>query len=142
MFVGSAGLFAELKQTLPQEGVAGAEAMFGSDDDDDNETENSVNEETFDEDAMMMEMMMEESASPGNDSAGKSQKPGKQKKWGRKGRKVRNQDPYGMFASPDDILGQEGNREAPPVGVSVKGGKHGRKGYTRQTGYGSNRAID
>ncbi|KAG7346964.1 HSR1-like GTP-binding protein [Nitzschia inconspicua] len=131
MFLGSSSLFAELKKTLPQVGETVDARATSSDEE----------EETFGDDDLMMEMMMGASAATGTDSTGKAQKPARKKKWGRKGRKVRNKDPYGMFLTPDDMLGKGATSEAPPVGVTVKGGKHGRKGYTRQTGYGSVRAI-
>jgi large subunit GTPase 1 len=71
-------------------------------------------------------------------SASSNPVPTKKKKWGKKGRKLRNNDPYGCFSSPDDMLG---GTKKDVIGVTVKGGKHSRKGYTRQTGYGSVRAI-
>jgi hypothetical protein len=64
----------------------------------------------------------------------------RQKKWGKKGRKGRNKDPYGCHSTPDQSLGGGNERT---MGVSVKGGKkHQRKNYTRGTGYGSTRAFE
>merc|ERR1712161_65731 len=63
----------------------------------------------------------------------------RQKKWGKKGRKGRNKDPYGCHSTPDEELGGDG---IGTVGVSVKGGKkYNHKSYTRATGYGSTRAF-
>ncbi|VEU33510.1 unnamed protein product [Pseudo-nitzschia multistriata] len=63
----------------------------------------------------------------------------RQKKWGKKGRKGRNKDPYGCHSTPDQTLGGPNEGQ---MGVSVKGGKkHQRKNYTRATGYGSTRAY-
>ena len=64
----------------------------------------------------------------------------RQKKWGKKGRKGRNKDPYGCHSTPDQSLGGNSERN---VGVSVKGGKkYQRKNYTRASGYGSARAFE
>ncbi len=38
------------------------------------------------------------------------------KKWGKKGRKLRNKDPYGCHITPEDMLG--GGGSGPPVGVT------------------------
>ncbi|KAL3925355.1 MAG: hypothetical protein SGILL_000464 [Bacillariaceae sp.] len=92
-------------------------------------------EEDDEDDALLLEMMGTAAFTTDENSA--SQKPARKKKWGRKGRKVRNKDPYGMFANPDEMLGEDGNGGDPVVGVSVMGGKkHKKKGYTRPTGYG------
>jgi len=49
-------------------------------------------------------------------------------KWGKKGRKQRDKDPYGCH---EDKAGKMLEAKAGIVGVSVSGGKRGRKGYTR-----------
>jgi large subunit GTPase 1 len=92
-----------------------------------------------DEDALLFEMMggFASVADPYT-----QKQPTRKKKWGKKGKKFRNKDPYGMFATPDDILGEDGNEGEAIVGVTVMGGKkHRKKGYTRQSGYGSVRAM-
>jgi hypothetical protein len=67
----------------------------------------------------------------------------RQKKWGKKGRKGRNRDPYGCHSTPDEELGGDNSGT---VGVSVKGGKKfNRKNYTRPAGpggYGVTRAFN
>lgn len=70
-----------------------------------------------------------------NDSKQKSKR-----KWGKKNRKNRNNDPYGCHSTPDeDVL--EGVA-GPSYGVVVNSGKkHGKKNYTRPMGYGSQRRI-
>jgi hypothetical protein len=63
-------------------------------------------------------------------------KPGsRQKRWGKKGRKLRNKDPYGCHSTPDESLaGSEGI-----VGVTVKSGKKhtSKNDYVRPAGYGA-----
>jgi len=108
-------------------------------DDDDDDDGSTIEETGIDEDALLLEMMGGASTAADSASANNT-KPTRKKKWGKKGRKVRNKDPYGMFSTPDDML-REGHGNAVPVGVTVKGGKYGRKGYTRQTGYGGVRAM-
>mmetsp|Transcript_21296 Transcript_21296/g.44854 ORF Transcript_21296/g.44854 Transcript_21296/m.44854 type:complete len:727 (-) Transcript_21296:90-2270(-) len=97
----------------------------------------------IEDDDMLLELLggasMSESGenNAGQTKAGESKR---QKKWGKKGRKGRNKDPYGCHSTPDQLLGggKEGN-----TGVSVKGGKkHQRKNYTRTTAYGSTRAYE
>jgi large subunit GTPase 1 len=56
------------------------------------------------------------------------------RKWGKKNRKHRNQDPYGCHSTEDGLL--EAVEEA-SHGVIIKSGKkHGKKTYTRPMGYG------
>lgn len=132
MNLGSSGIFAELKSNLSKQEAVETGTTYGADDD------------TDDDDGLMLEMMRgADTASTNNDPAEKSEKSARKKKWGRKGRKVRNNDPYGMFVSPDVMLGEGSRSEAAPVvGVTVKGGKYGHKGYTRQTGYGGMRTMN
>lgn len=99
----------------------------------------STSDDDMDDDALLLEMMGGVSTTT-DDSNSKDQNPPRKKTWGRKGRKIRNKDPYGIFSSPDELLGEEKGKAA-PLGVTVKGGKHGRKDYTRQTGYGGIRAL-
>ena len=63
-------------------------------------------------------------------STGNGQKRGKAhksiKKWGKKGRKLRNKDPYGCHSDPDSVLsGSSGG------GLIVNAGKYSSTGYTR-----------
>ena len=88
------------------------EAALGDDDDDD----------------MLLELMGESVSSAKSNS-----KATRKKKWGKKGRKLRNKDPYGCHSTPDDTLATA--TTTAPIGVSVKAGKYGRKGYTRPTTY-------
>lgn len=88
----------------------------------------------FDEDEMLFEMMGDSTP-----SSKESTKPAGTKKWGKKGRKLRNKDPYGCHSTPDDTLG--GDAAAMPMGVSVKAGKYGKKGYTRPTSYNGARSV-
>jgi large subunit GTPase 1 len=83
----------------------------------------------FDEEEMLLEMMMGEIGTTQNK---KNDKAIRSKSWGKKGRKLRNKDPYGCHSTPDESLGNIG---ASPMGVSVKAGKYGKKGYTRATNY-------
>ncbi|CAJ1930496.1 unnamed protein product [Cylindrotheca closterium] len=109
-----------------------ASASVVSDESDD-EKPNDVDLDAVDDDDMLFELMGEPESS--NQSAAK---PGKKKKWGKKGRKLRNKDPYGCHSTPDDSLG--GSSTA-VVGVSVSAGKYGKKGYTRPTTYSGARSV-
>jgi hypothetical protein len=60
------------------------------------------------------------------------------KKWGKKGRKDRNKDPYGCHSNPDVMPDQAGASS----GVIVNAGKYGRKGYTRPTNYAGARGVN
>ena len=71
---------------------------------------------------------------PGTDAVSMKQK--SKRKWGKKNRKNRNSDPYGCHSTPDEEL-LESNSS---YGLVVNSGKkHGKKGYTRPMGYGSQR---
>eukprot|EP01082_Thalassiosira_pseudonana_P009598 g8543.t1 g8543 contig3:343707-346978(+) len=48
------------------------------------------------------------------------------KKWGKKGRKLRNKDPYGCQLDPDEVMSG-----STPGGAIVNAGKYSSKGYTR-----------
>lgn len=85
----------------------------------------------IEEDEMLLELL----GDANSDNAAKStNKPSRPKKWGKKGRKLRNKDPYGCHSTPDESL----SATDAPFGVTVKSGKkHIRKDYVRPTGYGS-----
>jgi large subunit GTPase 1 len=73
---------------------------------------------------------------PENQASGVAQQKSK-RKWGKKNRKNRNSDPYGCHTTPDEML-----ESTAPYGLSVNSGKkHGKKGYTRPMGYGSQRQV-
>jgi large subunit GTPase 1 len=90
-------------------------------------SDGSDNEDDVDEGDMLLEMM--EESMP---SSKQNTNPTRTKKWGKKGRKLRNKDPYGCHTTPDDTLADDG---AMLMGVSVNSGKYGSKGYTRPTTY-------
>jgi large subunit GTPase 1 len=59
------------------------------------------------------------------------------RKWGKKNRKNRNNDPYGCHYTPEDVLDSTTSS-----GLVVNTGKkHGKKTYTRPMGYGSQRQV-
>jgi large subunit GTPase 1 len=60
------------------------------------------------------------------------------KKHGKKGRKDRNQDPYGCHTDPDELM----NTPTRGNGVIVNAGKYGKKGYTRPISYGGARQYE
>jgi large subunit GTPase 1 len=100
------------------------------------DTQNNI-----EDDDMLLELLggMSTSADKNSNeiSAGQSRR---QKKWGKKGRKGRNKDPYGCYSTPDEVLG---GTEEKIAGVLVKGGKkHQRKNYTRAVGYGTARVFE
>jgi len=106
------------------------------------EAENSDTEvEKVENDDMLLELLGGLSTSTSTNKSneiinGQSRR---QKKWGKKGRKGRDKDPYGCHSTPDQSLGGNNERN---IGVSVKGGKKNqRKNYTRASGYGSARAF-
>lgn len=108
----------------------------------DEEKEEDIEDIDIEEDDMLLELLggMSTTASGKNDNgANAGGQSRRQKKWGKKGRKGRNKDPYGCYSTPDETLGGPNEKN---VGVMVKGGKkHQRKNYTRATGYGTTRAF-
>ncbi len=109
--------------------------------DDEKEQEMEDNDIDIEEDDMLLELLggMSTTTSAKNNNGANTGQSRRQKKWGKKGRKGRNKDPYGCHSTPDESLGGPNERN---VGVVVKGGKkHQRKNYTRATGYGSTRAF-
>lgn len=58
-------------------------------------------------------------------------------KHGKKGRKLRNKDPYGCHSTPDDTL----DGSVVSSGAMVKAGKYSRNGYTRPTSYAGARGV-
>ena len=125
---------------------------FNGDDDVDGRDEDDV-----EDDDLMLELMDEvagesKTTNTGNRKANKNRRddddkngkknhhsrPARGKKWGKKGKKLRNSDPYGCHSSPDDMLS---NSTAASGGVIVKGGKYGSSGYTRPVGYGGPRSA-
>mmetsp|Transcript_3801 Transcript_3801/g.8302 ORF Transcript_3801/g.8302 Transcript_3801/m.8302 type:complete len:159 (+) Transcript_3801:3-479(+) len=103
------------------------------------DNEPQIDDQDIADDDMLLDLLGGMStSSTTNDKVNNGQSK-RQQKWGKKGRKGRNKDPYGCHTTVDSSLGggNEGN-----VGVSVSGGKkHKRKNYTRATGYGSARAF-
>lgn len=105
------------------------QAVDESDDEEGDELEND-----FDDD--ILELLGASAEAGSQPSANKSKRP-TAKKWGKKGRKLRNKDPYGCHTTIDENISQD----QAAMGVIVNAGKHGRGGYTRPTGYGSVRAT-
>mmetsp|Transcript_22239 Transcript_22239/g.53868 ORF Transcript_22239/g.53868 Transcript_22239/m.53868 type:complete len:756 (-) Transcript_22239:121-2388(-) len=68
----------------------------------------------------------EEDDNKNGDKRGKSHK--SIKKWGKKGRKLRNKDPYGCHSDPDSVLSTSSAKSG---GAIVNAGKYGSGGYTR-----------
>ena len=116
------------------------------DDNDDEDQGSVINERDIEDDDMLLEILGGSSMAAGDKAliegciSGQSKR---QKKWGKKGRKGRNRDPYGCHSTPDEELGGDNSGT---VGVSVKGGKKfNRKNYTRPAGpggYGVTRAFN
>ena len=102
------------------------------------EGEAKVKEDEFDTD--LLGMIGESNAIADSEDGGKRGKAHKtRKRHGKKGRKLREKDPYGCHKGPDEMLA--GGEQ--PVGVSVNAGKYGRKNYTRALNYsGARSAID
>jgi large subunit GTPase 1 len=121
-----------------REKLAEADARIKATEIDDGVDESKAEDLDIEDDDMLLELLGGTSTSGHNEKT----KPGeskRQKKWGKKGRKGRNKDPYGCHSTPDEMLGGSDEKN---MGVSVKGGKkHQRKNYTRSTGYGATRAF-
>ena len=106
--------------------------------------QSKVEDPNIEDDDMLLDLLggmsTSESASSGmNNNEMQSGQSRRQKKWGKKGRKGRNKDPYGCHSTPDQTLGGSNEKN---YGVMVNGGKkHQRKNYTRATGYGTARAF-
>jgi large subunit GTPase 1 len=96
------------------------------------------NEVNLEDDDMLLELMGGTSLGQVDPSA--NAEPTRKKKWGKKGRKLRNKDPYGCHSTPDGVLSDSTSTKL-PVGVSVSAGKYGRQGYTRPTGFGGARSA-
>lgn len=60
------------------------------------------------------------------------------KKWGKKGRKLRNKDPYGCHTDPNDSALESTSKGS---GVIVNAGKYSSSGYTRMNYAGSRGAV-
>ena len=109
----------------------------GSDDDDDDDDENS-SEFGIEDDDMLLQLIGDKAV---DDTRGAkpSTTASRAKKWGKKGRKLRNKDPYGCHSTPDESL----VRSTGITGVTVKGGKkHTRTNYVRPTEYGMKTAMN
>ena len=90
--------------------------------------------DALDEDIEILEMMEGMMEEPVAGNRGKSHK--KINKWGKKGRKQRNKDPYGCHGDPDEELLSKTNG----AGVVVAG-KYGSKSYTRMNYRGPKNAV-
>lgn len=77
------------------------------------------------EDGMAMIDMDDLLEKPNGGSRGKSHK--SQQKWGKKGRKQRNKDPYGCHGDADEELLSSTNG----TGLVINAGKYGQTSYTR-----------
>ena len=92
------------------------------------------NELPLEDDEMLTELLDSTTLTPPKSE--NSSTPARKKRWGKKGRKLRNKDPYGCHAMPDEMLADAGASKF-PSGVSVNAGKYSRDGYTRPAGYGT-----
>lgn len=102
----------------------------------DDEKEAQDKEASFDEN--LLDILGDSAAFSTGEGGGKRGKAHKtKKKHGKKGRKLRDDDPYGCHKSPDEML-----NDVPVAGLVVNAGKYGRKGYTRATNYSGARAAN
>jgi large subunit GTPase 1 len=102
--------------------VAKAEQVLDDDDDGD------------EDDSILGDLDFEEKSSKG-DKRGKAHK--SIKKWGKKGRKLRNKDPYGCHADPDSVL----HSATTSAGVVVNAGKYTTTNFTRANYAGAKAAT-
>ena len=87
-----------------------------------------------DDDSILGDLDFEEKSSKG-DKRGKAHK--SIKKWGKKGRKLRNKDPYGCHADPDSVL----HSATTSAGVVVNAGKYTTTNFTRANYAGAKAAT-
>jgi large subunit GTPase 1 len=124
----------KLRETLMKKSQVPKEIENSAEPVEDDE-ENEVN---LEDDDMLLELMGGTSLGQVDPSA--NTEPTRKKKWGKKGRKLRNKDPYGCHSTPDGVLSDSTSTKV-PIGVSVSAGKYGRQGYTRPTGFGGARSA-
>lgn len=130
----------KLREKLLKNGITRANDNLSDSEDNDDDDASDNDEPGIEDDDMLLELMggasLASSSQQQSKTVAKSTRP---KKWGKKGHKFRNKDPYGCHSTPDEMLADDGA----PMGVSVKAGgkKHSRKGYTRPTGYGMARSV-
>ena len=99
---------------------------FDGDDAEDTEDAGLNREEAFDMD--LLDIIGESNeVAPTNEGGRRGKAHKTRKKHGKKGRKLRDKDPYGCHKDVDEML--TGNKA--PAGITVLAGKYGRKGYTR-----------
>ncbi len=92
-----------------------------------------LDDDDVDDDSILVDLDYEEMSSKG-DKRGKSHK--SIKKWGKKGRKLRNKDPYDCHPDPDSIL----HSSTTIAGVIVNAGKYSAS-YTRANYAGAKAAT-
>jgi large subunit GTPase 1 len=96
---------------------------------------NGTKVDALEDDLEMLEMMEGMMEKPVGGNRGKSHK--SKQKWGKKGRKQRNKDPYGCHGDPDEeLLSASGGS-----GLLVNTGKNGSKSYTRMNYRGPRSAV-
>lgn len=95
--------------------------------------EQVLDDDDGDEGSILGDLDYEEKSNKG-DKRGKAHK--SIKKWGKKGRKLRNKDPYGCHADPDTVLSATAS-----AGVIVNAGKYSTANYTRANYAGAKAAT-
>jgi large subunit GTPase 1 len=79
--------------------------------------------------------ILDMSEQPNGGNRGKAHK--SIQKWGKKGRKHRNKDPYGCHSEPDETILSKGSGS----GLIVNAGKYGHNSYTRMNYRGAKSAL-
>jgi large subunit GTPase 1 len=124
----------KLREKLEKAGLAASAAekeMEEDVSDDDGDEDSEEDGDSVEDDDMLLELM---GGLSGGDTGTKANANGRLRKWGKKGRKLRNKDPYGCHSTPDDSLVDSSGLR----GVTVNAGKkHILKNYVRPTGYGT-----
>ena len=114
----------------------------GDDYDDEGEEGNSESAALNSEDAFDLDLLdiIGESTevAPTNEGGRRGKAHKTRKRHGKKGRKLRDKDPYGCHKDVDEMLTSNNS----PVGVTVLAGKYGRKGYTRADYNGARAAMN
>ncbi len=125
----------KLREKLMKDAALNLQNLHEEDSEESDEEDDESVTSGIEQDDMLLEMMgdMQLGESMNGDGAKQGNKALRQKKWGKKGRKLRNKDPYGCHSTPEESLTASDG----PLGVTVKAGKKNtRKDYVRPTGYG------
>jgi ribosome biogenesis GTPase A len=126
-------LLRQQQQQERESGLGGDEQARNEDDDESTDSGEDLTDSLLNDDILDFV--------DGGDNVSRAAKPKREhktkQKWGKKGRKLRDKDPYGCHIDPDRMLSDVASHQNSAGGVIVRAGKHTRSGYTRQLGHGA-----